>query len=106
MSDSAQKLELLRRYAQEAGIPVDCVDKLAFSIPRAARLIDVTPKMLRKLLADDDIPVIDLGPRCQRILTTDLVDYLWSRRRVSGGAERGHEICANTKEQVLRALRD
>jgi hypothetical protein len=105
VGDSAQKLELLRRYAQEAGIPVDCVDKLAFSIPRAARLIDVTPKLLRKLLADDEVPVLDLGPRCQRILTTDLVDFLWSRRRVSGGAERTDDICPNTKEQVLKALR-
>lgn len=82
------------------------MDKLAFSIPRAARLIDVTPKMLRKLLADDGVPVLDLGPRCQRILTTDLMDFLWSRRRAFGGTARAPEISPSTRDQLLKALRN
>ena len=105
MSDSAQKLELLRRYADEAGIIVDCVDRLAIAIPRAARMIDVSPKTLKRLLAEHNVPVIDLGPRCERILTTDLVDFLWERRRAASGSAPTKEICPNTKEQVLRALR-
>jgi len=69
-------------------------------------MIDVSPKTLKRLLAEDDVPVIDLGPRCERILTTDLVDFLWERRRVASGSAPSPEICPNTKEQVLRALRD
>jgi hypothetical protein len=106
VSDSAKRLDLLRRYAHEAGIPVDCVDTLALSIPRAARMIDVSPKVLRRLLVEHHVPVIDLGPRCERILTTDLVDFLWERRRAASGSAPSPEICPNTKEQVLAALRD
>ena len=106
MSDSAKKLELLHRYAQEAGIPVDCVDTIALPLALAARSIHITPKKLKKLLDDDRVPVIDLGPRSRTILTTDFIDFLWNRRRVSGQLENIPEICPNTREQVLRALRD
>jgi len=69
-------------------------------------MIDVSPKTLKRLLAEDDIPVINLGPRCERILTTDLVDFLWHRRRVSGRLDRTAEFSTNTKEQVLKTLRN
>jgi len=69
-------------------------------------MIDVTPKLLWKLLADDRVPVIDLGERSQKILLTDLVDFLWSRRRIPGGTEIVPGTSQETKEEVLRALRD
>lgn len=79
-SNAANKLENVRRLARDIGIPLDASDKLAISIPRAARLLDIRPDLLRRLLQEDGIPLLSLGRGNDRIDLVDLVEFVEARK--------------------------
>ena len=103
MSEASQRLEQVRRVCNEMGIPFDASQKLAVSTRRAARLLDLTDKAFTKLLTEDGIPIIDLGPRASRILVTDLVELLF-RRRVVRTPKRTGDLDADQTKSCRRAL--
>jgi len=59
-------------------------DKLAYSIPEAARLIGVSASHLYHLSAAGQLPVAKIGTRCV-ILAEDF--RAWLRRHRRGGAQ-------------------
>lgn len=80
-SSAVNKLERVRRLARDIGVPLDTVEKLALSIPRAAMLIDLDARTLRKALDADGIQIIRIH-NLDRIYVVDFVEFL-ERHRVS-----------------------
>ena len=103
MSEASQKLEQVRHVCNEMGIPFDASQKLAISTRRAAKLLDLTDTAFKKILTEDGVPVIDLGPRASRILVTDLVELLF-RRRVVKTPKRTGDLDADQTRSFRRAL--
>ncbi len=76
---AAIALEHLRRIASSEGIPLDCVDTLALSPQRVARLLDVSRSTIENELAAGEIATTWVrGSR--RISVLDLVDYMRKNR--------------------------
>lgn len=96
MSDTVNQLERIRRLARDMGTPLSSVENLAISIPRAARLLDIQARTLRRALEADGVPLIRiLGT--DRIDVIDLVEFL--ERRKTAATPRGAE-----REQTWESL--
>ena len=85
-SKAANKLERVRRLARDIGIPLDTVDKLALSIPRAATLIDLDTRTLKQALDADGVQIIRIC-NLDRIDVVDFVEFL-ERHRVGRRNQR------------------
>lgn len=83
MSEAARKLEQVRRVARDIGVPMDTAGHLAISVPRAARLLDMSVPTFKKLLAEEGIAVLQLG-RSLRIDVLDLIDLMERNKIVLG----------------------
>lgn len=79
-SSAANKLERVRRLARDIGVPMDTVEKLALSIPRAATLIDLDARTLKRALDADGVQIIRIHD-VDRIDVVDFVEFL-DRHRV------------------------
>ena len=108
MSEAAYKLERVRRLAKDLGVPLNTVDHLAIAIPRAAELLQISPKALRKLLQEDKVPVIDLGRGNDRIDVIDLIEFMESRKVIRPGPRASNtravskEVCRRLDEMTGR----
>ncbi len=91
MSAGASVLESMRRIAASEGIPLDCVDVLALSPARVARLLDVGRKTIERELEDGNLRTTWIrGAR--RVAVLDLVEYLGEHRAVGPRAQTDTEV--------------
>ena len=87
MSADASILENIRRIAASEGIPLDCVDTLALSPQRAARLLDVSKSTIENELATGALATTWVrGSR--RVAVLDLVEYMRRNRSFGPRASR------------------
>ena len=88
MGQTTKKIDRIRRLARDIGVPLDSIESIAISVPRAARLIDVQARTLRKALHSDGVRLIRiLGT--ERLDVIDFVEFLERRKRdESSPAER------------------
>jgi hypothetical protein len=87
MSEAARKLEQVRRVARDIGVPMDTAGHLAISVPRAARLLDMSVPTFKKFLAEEGVAVLQLG-RNLRIDVIDLVDLMERNKIILGAGGR------------------
>ena len=79
MTAGASSLETIRRIAASEGIPLDCVDALALSPSRVARLLDVSKSTIENELAAGALATTWVrGSR--RVAVLDVVEYMHSNR--------------------------
>ena len=78
---TAARVEALRRIAGTEGIPIDCVEKLAFRPSTVARLLEVSKRTVERELDAGRLPTTWIG-NSRRISTLDLVEYLDVNRTV------------------------
>ena len=92
MKRTEKNIQQIHRIARDIGIPLDSLENIAISVPRAARLIDIQPRTLRKALQLDGIKLI-------RILGTDridVIDFVEFLERQKTGEIRGKRKEAET----------
>ena len=85
LPDSLDRLALLARNGQGRTEPVE-PDELAqdggmplmFDYDDAARLLSVSPRTVRRLVASGELPAVTLTPGTRRILRSDLEAYAQS----------------------------
>ena len=87
--NAANKLEHLRRVAKDIGAPVECIDALAISVTRAARLLDVHPRTLRTAFSRDGMRMIRIEGS-DRVDMIDFVEFI-ERHKVHCGSERNRQ---------------
>lgn len=70
-----EKLEHARRMAAELGIPLDGMDRLAWSLRVAARLLSVSHSQVEKLVARGELVAFRVG-RSVRVEVVELVAFM------------------------------
>ena len=100
---AAIALEHLRRIASSEGIPLDCVDTLALSPQRVARLLDVSRSTIENELSAGAIPTTWVR-RSRRIAVLDLIEYM--RRNRSFGPRTSCEGSSSELASFLETFHD
>lgn len=82
-----EKLEHARRIAAELGIPLDGMDRLAFSLRVTARLLSVSHSQVEKLVARGELSAFRVG-RSVRVEVVELVAFMDRNRKHRNDAEK------------------